>query len=67
MNSRSSSPLAVLASIVAVICGILVAVLAPRFSGSGRVLVLAGGIVIALVALFVVGYLLSRSMTRGGS
>lgn len=67
MNSHSSSPLAVAAAVLAVVCSTLVAALTPRLTGGGRVAVVAALLAVALFALFAAGYLLRRSMTRGGS
>jgi len=67
MKTDSSALLAVPAAIVAVVCGVLLAVLAPKFDGAARVAVVTTGIVVGVVALAVAGYFLGRVLTRGGS
>lgn len=67
VKSHFASSLAAPVAVLAVVCGVLVAVLAPRLAGNARVAVAVAGITVALLALGVSGYLLGRSTTRGGS
>ena len=67
METDSSSLLAVPAAMVAVVCGLVLAVLAPKLDGEVRVAIVIAGIVVGVVALVVAGYFLGRVVTRGGT